>query len=158
VPATARGPQELIEEYGYDHAGGDYDSFEAPSLDACQAACRKDSRCQAYTYLGRKRRCYLKDGVHPARRSADAVTGVKEGYGEGGGRGGRHLTEERGYDRRGNDYRSFGVPAVAECKRACAGDRRCQAYTFLTRTTTCYLKDRAGDPQRQNGAVTGFKK
>ena len=157
VPAAAREQQELSEEYGYDHAGGDYDSFEAPSLGACKAACRKDPRCQAYTYLGRKRQCYLKDQVNPARRSGNAVTGIKDGYGEGSGRGGRSLTEEWGYDRRGNDYRSFGVPSMGVCKRACAGDRRCQAYTFLTRSTTCYLKDRAGHPERQNGAVTGYK-
>jgi hypothetical protein len=157
-PATA---QELSEEYGFDHPGGDYNSFQTSTLSGCKSACRRDRRCQAYTYLSRKQECYLKEQVGPTGRSNDAVTGVKEGYGEGGGRGnggrGGHLTEEWGYDRSGNDYRSFDVRTMGECKRACGEDRRCQAYTFLTRTTTCYLKDRAGYPQRQNGAVTGAK-
>jgi len=179
-PASA---QELTEEYGFDHPGGDYNSFQSPSLSGCKSACRRDRRCQAYTYLSRKQECYLKDQVGPTGRSVEAITGVKAGYGDGGdrgnrgdrgdrgdrggeGRGGDHgdrgdrggrLTEEWGYDRSGSDYRSFDVRTMGECKRSCAEDRRCQAFTFLTRTATCYLKDRAGYPQRQNGAVTGAK-
>jgi hypothetical protein len=157
-PTTA---QELSEEYGFDHPGGDYNSFQSPTLGGCKSACRKDRRCQAYTYLSRKQECYLKDRVGPAGRSGDSVTGVKEGREDDDDRGGRgsggRLTEEWGYDRSGSDYRSFDVRTMGECKRACGEDRRCQAFTFLTRTTTCYLKDRAGYPQRQNGAVTGAK-
>ncbi|HTQ79332.1 MAG TPA: PAN/Apple domain-containing protein [Thermoanaerobaculia bacterium] len=153
APALA---QDISEEYGFDHPGGDYRSFLATDLKDCKRACRLDRRCQAYTFLSRKQECYLKDVINPAGRSLEAITGVKSGYGGGPG-GWGNLTEEWGYDRGGNDYSSFDSRGVTDCKRACATDRRCQAYTFLTRSSTCYLKDRAGFPRRTNGAVTGAK-
>ena len=67
------------------------------------------------------------------------------------------MSEERGSDYRGGDYTNFRSRGLGDCQDACQRDRRCQAYTFLTRSTTCYLKDRAGHPERQNGAVTGYK-
>jgi hypothetical protein len=152
--ASGARAQSLTEEYGYDHAGGDYDSFRARSLGECKHACQRDRRCQAYTFLGRKGECYLKDQVYPSGQSADAITGVKDS--QSGGFGGS-LSEEVGYDRSGNDYRSFEARNLGDCKRACAAERRCRAYTFLTRTRGCYLKERASDPRPASGSVTGAK-
>lgn len=146
--------QRLSEEYGYDRVGDDYNSFETDSLEGCQAACRKDDRCRAYTYLSRKEECYLKKRVNPAQRSKDAVTGVKESRDDGRDDG---LTEERGYDRRGNDYTSFRARELSECKRACGRERRCQAYTFDTRNGDCYLKDKVNRGERNGIMVTGYK-
>jgi hypothetical protein len=146
--------QRLTEEYGFDRVGSDYNSFETGDLDACKAACGRDSRCRAYTYLPSKQECYLKDRVNAAQRSRDGVTGVKQS-GDGGSIG--DLTEESGYDRRGNDYTSFRARDLNDCQRACNRESRCRAYTFDTRSADCYLKDRVNKGERNGVMVTGYK-
>ncbi|HKH48928.1 MAG TPA: PAN/Apple domain-containing protein [Thermoanaerobaculia bacterium] len=74
----AAGAQRMPEERGYDHRGGDYDSFDVRGVSACQSACRRDDRCAAYTFNRRTDRCYLKDRIGDYQRNAETVTGVKE--------------------------------------------------------------------------------
>jgi len=164
LPARPAFPQDLTEERGYDRRGDDYTSLRTESVGECKRACGREDRCQAYTWNLRSGDCYLKSRINSQKRNGEMITGYKRGgtgaLGAGPrdvDRGGSSLSEEWGYDRSGSDYRSFDVPDMGECKRACAADRRCQAYTFLTHSNTCYLKSRAGFPQRQNGAVTGAK-
>ena len=152
----------LTEEYGFDRRGSDYTSLATRTLAECQAACRDDSRCQAYTFSAREGRCWLKSRVNAQQVNRDMVTGYKteEGRGDhdgGWGGGWGTLSEEWHYDRRGNDYTSFRTPRLADCKAACTREDRCRAYTFDTRSGTCYLKDRANTPQANEGMVTGFK-
>ena len=146
--------QELTREQGYDRRGNDYTSFRARSLSACVEYCRDDWRCHAYTYDTRNGTCYLKDRVNSSQRNDAMVTGYKREDGSGGELG---LTEERGYDRRGNDYRSFRARGLADCMGACRKDGRCRAYTYDTRNESCYLKDRVNSPLRNEVMVTGYK-
>ena len=144
----------LTEERGYDRRGSDYTSFRARDLSDCKRACRKDGRCRAYTYDTRNDACYLKDRMNSPQRNDAMVTGYKsEDSGDFGG-----LTEERGYDRRGNDYTSFRARNLADCKGACRKDGRCRAYTYNTRNDACYLKDRVNSSQRNDAMVTGYKR
>jgi hypothetical protein len=69
-------------------------------------------------------------------------------------------TLEPGTDRMGRDYRGFGLdqPDPQLCRQACAGDSRCQAYTFVRAgvqgpQAMCYLKD-AVPPARSDGCCT----
>lgn len=148
--------RDFSEEEGYDYRGGDYDSFRARGARECRRDCSRDRRCVAYSYNLRSETCYLKDRVGSRERRADTVTGVRE---EGGG--GRpwleDLTEERGYDYRGGDFRSFRTSGVPRCQDECREERRCVAYTFNLETDTCYLKDRVGSYQRNSDTVTGIK-
>ena len=163
LPAVS---QELTEEWGYDRKGDDYDSFGVPDLKRCQSACRRDSRCQAYT-LTRERVCYLKDRINSKKQAIGAVTGYRQqpgddGYGDDDHHGGGHdrpgtLTEERGFDRKGNDYDSFRTRGLWDCKRACSREDRCRAYTFDTRSEICYLKTRINSKKYDSRMVTGYK-
>lgn len=155
LPALALA-QRVSEEYGYDRRGNDYTSFGARSLEDCKRSCSRDDRCQAYSYIPSKRECWLKDRVPVAQRSRDAVTGIKQGSGPGGAAP-RGLTEERGYDRRGNDYNSFRSRDLSDCQRSCRREDRCLAYTFDTRNGDCFLKDRVNSGQRNGVMVTGYK-
>lgn len=69
----------------------------------------------------------------------------------------QRLSEERGYDRRGNDYRSFHARGLGDCQDACTREGRCRAYTFDTRNGDCYLKDRVNSGERNGVMVTGYK-
>ena len=156
-PGGAGGRYGLTEEFGYDRRGADYTSVATRVLSACQAACRDDARCVAYTFGAQEGRCWLKSRVTEAQASRDMVTGYKlEDVGGGGGSWGR-LTEEWDLDRRGNDFDTFRADGLAQCKQQCLDENRCRAYTFDSRTRTCYLKDRVNAPQRNDGMVTGYK-
>ncbi len=147
--------QEITREQGYDRRGNDYTSFRARSLADCVETCREDRRCRAYTYDTRNGTCYLKDRVNSSQRKDSMVTGYKRDDSSDSDFG---LTEERGYDRRGNDYTSFRARSLADCKGACRKDRRCRAYTYDTRNDACYLKDRVNSSQRNDAMVTGTKR
>jgi len=154
--------QELTEEWGYDRKGDDYTSFRAYDVAECKASCRRDRRCQAYTFTN-DRVCYLKSRINSKKQAFGAVTGYKqEPSGEpghpGGGWDGRELTEERGYDRRGDDYTSFRARGLGDCKLSCAREERCRAYTFDTRNDVCYLKSRINSASRNGAMITGYKR
>lgn len=67
------------------------------------------------------------------------------------------LTEERGLDRRGNDYVDFRARDLLDCQDSCRRDDRCRAYTFDTIDRTCFLKSRVNTQQRNRDMVTGYK-
>ena len=153
--------QDLSEEAGTDRPGGDYHSFRTTSLPECKSSCARDRRCQAYTFNSIESLCYLKDRVPGTSRDSRKVSGVKEGYDDGGwsggGGGGRGLSEERGIDYRGGDYDDFRAQDLRECKSGCRRDRRCQAYVYNTSSRMCYLKDRVGSREHDGNKVAGVK-
>jgi len=148
--------RDFSEEEGYDYRGGDYDSFRADDVRECRRSCSRDRRCVAYTFNERSDTCYVKDRLGARQRNSDTVTGVREGRG-GSWSGRENLTEERGYDYHGGDYRSFRTSGVSRCKDECRDDSRCVAYSFNLETDTCYLKDRIGDYRSNRDTVTGIK-
>ena len=156
-------PSDLTEEWGFDRKGDDFDTFRARNLRDCKRVCSREDRCRAYTYDTRSEICYLKSRINSKKYNSRMVTGYKEdddSHGDGGygdGHGDERVTEERGYDRRGADYRRFDAYSVERCKRACAEDDRCRAYTFDRRDDRCYLKDEVREAERNRDMVTGRK-
>jgi PAN domain len=71
-------------EYSIDRAGGDYHSFDTPPEQRgrlCDAACRADARCRAWTYRRpgygtAAARCYLKDAIKPPAQRPCCISGV----------------------------------------------------------------------------------
>ncbi len=69
---------------------------------------------------------------------------------------------EVGYDRNGNDYRSFAMDGAnaASCRDACREDTRCRAFTwtrpgYQDPTGMCWLKDAAPPTSRLAEATSG---
>ncbi len=65
--------------------GKDYKNFdlEAPKPKLCMAACEKDPKCRAYTYVkpgvqGEKARCWLKSAVPEPKKNKCCISGVKK--------------------------------------------------------------------------------
>jgi len=167
LAAGTAAAQDVSEEYGYDHAGGDYTSFRTRSLESCQDACRRERRCVAYTFQRRDEKCFLKERIYRVVESRDAVTGVKGDRDRDHGRDrdhdrdhdrrGRDLVEERGFDRRGNDYTSFRAHDQGGCIAACRRDDRCRAFTYFYSSGACYLKSRINSRVENDDAITGYK-
>jgi hypothetical protein len=161
-PATP--PPGLTEEPNVDRRGADYRHFTAEGLRLCQESCKGDTRCRAYSYNLNSRTCYLKSQVPGATSDREVISGVKEGWtgGAAGGDagdagGGSRLSEERGLDRRGNDYSDFRVRDLLECQESCLRDERCRAYSYDTIDRVCWLKDRVNSQERNRDMVTGYK-
>ncbi|WKB51795.1 PAN domain-containing protein [Eleftheria terrae] len=65
------GVKQVTREIGWDRPGSDYTNFDLPwsaTADACEAYCRGDARCVAYTYVrprvqGPNPRCWLKNRI-----------------------------------------------------------------------------------------------
>ncbi len=64
--------------------GSDYTNFrqDSPNPGVCQAACRQDSRCRAWTYVkpgmqGAQARCWLKNAIPARRAESCCVSGIE---------------------------------------------------------------------------------
>jgi hypothetical protein len=60
--------------------GADYEGFDSSSPDQCETACKKETRCRAWTYVkaglkGPQARCYLKDHIPPRRSDTCCISG-----------------------------------------------------------------------------------
>jgi hypothetical protein len=67
------------------------------------------------------------------------------------------LSVEPQIDRPGGDYTTFRTEDLDVCKRACARDGRCRAYTFNSVDSICYLKDRVPGRHNDSRKVSGVK-
>jgi len=144
----------ISEEQGYDRRGGDYNSIQLGSVEACQDTCQHEERCMAYTYNTSEGRCYLKSSASEPQVAPGRISGAKYS----GAFAGDNLTVERGADHRGGDYNSFRTSGLEICMDACRHEDRCRAYTFDTTNGTCYLKDRVYPAQPNGITITGFKR
>jgi|SRR5690242_15802124 len=71
-------------EFSIDRPGGDFRIFELPpdpTGKSCAAACERDKRCRAWTYVrpgyrGPAARCHLKDKIKRPRRKPCCISGV----------------------------------------------------------------------------------
>ena len=67
-------------------------------------------------------------------------------------------------DRFGGDYRHFDLPSDPtgeSCKKACEGENRCRAWTYVRPgylgpgISRCYLKDKVTKPRRKPCCMSG---
>jgi hypothetical protein len=71
-------------EFSIDRLGGDYKFVDLPqdgTGDACQAICKGDDRCRAWTfvragYISLAPRCYLKDKITRPQAKPCCISGV----------------------------------------------------------------------------------
>jgi hypothetical protein len=71
-------------EFSIDRTGGDYRNIDVksdPTGSECEAACKGEDRCRAWTYvrpgyLGTSARCFLKEKLTRPRRKPCCVSGV----------------------------------------------------------------------------------
>src|SRR3954449_13612020 len=73
--------QTMSREPGTNRRGNDYTNFPVVQSEGCERACLRDGRCRAFTYDENSGRCFLKDRVPDASRSAGSTSGVKQDSG-----------------------------------------------------------------------------
>ena len=67
-------------QFDTDLFGGDYTGFDGSTTEMCEAECKRDSKCRAWTFVkagvqGPQPRCYLKDVIPAASSNSCCVSG-----------------------------------------------------------------------------------
>lgn len=76
APVVAQAePRELVVIEGADYFGHDYETLQEVSLADCEAACRADGRCRAFTFNRNAGWCFLKSSFGELRAFDGAVSG-----------------------------------------------------------------------------------
>ena len=60
-----------------DYPGNDYEELRDVEFGACSDSCERDERCLAFTYMAKRKRCWLKEDVSEPVRSRLTISGVK---------------------------------------------------------------------------------
>ncbi|HEX6271876.1 MAG TPA: PAN domain-containing protein [Polyangiaceae bacterium] len=128
-------------ETGLDRFGFDYTWVDASSASACGTLCRKDPRCQAFTYVSGDG-CNLKSVMGPTSPNRTTTSGPGVGSFVG--------------DVFGSDYSFYSVERYDVCEADCARDPACKAWTF--NDGTCHLKNAQPPVTTCNACRSGYRK
>lgn len=153
----------LTFEPNIDRAGLDFSGFDLsrPLPDLCLAACAKNPKCEAYTFVkpgvqGPNARCYLKSGRPSPSSNTCCTSGVKTAK--------MSISAQTGIDRAGSDYKNFNmVSALPDlCLAACAREASCKAYTYVKpgvqgTYARCWLKSSAPTATSSTSCTSGVK-
>jgi hypothetical protein len=79
APAGAASGRSFAAYNSRDMEGGDYQRHRGVSLDQCEDYCKRDGRCQAFSYDIWNRFCLLKSSINALRLEPRSVTRVPSG-------------------------------------------------------------------------------
>ncbi len=130
---------------GWDAVGNDFDSFPSGNAANCSQACKEKANCKGSVFVGSTGRCWLKHSIGSFSQLGGATLYLKS------------LAGKAGIDYPGGDYHSYVTNSWQSCSRACFNQSRCKAFTYVTQTSTCWLKDQIVDADFLDGAVSGRK-
>ncbi len=144
-----------VSELGVNRWGGDYRPFVpgAPRAELCAAACGREARCRAWTYVAGdcngnpNGTCWLKDSVPGTSACATCASGVVSRW------------AEVGYNRPGADVAWSSTTSAAACADQCKRDWRCAAFTYTGAAgTNCWLKDSVPGLVAGTGMTSGVRR
>lgn len=163
MPAPAPEKQAAIEPFfdtgqfvkmkGADVIGFDYATVKNVSADQCSFACQSDRACMATTYNSKARFCFLKNDAAVIVRNKGAIATV-------------HRSKERtllgapmtiypGRDMAGGDYREIQSAGFVNCVVECIKDKSCQAFSYVRKNGSCWLKDSISRSKKATGIDLG---
>jgi PAN domain/TIR domain len=138
VPATMAGVLR-----GIDLFAGDYRSFSGPQAtpEACQAACKAESPCMAWSYVrpgvvGSEQRCFLKSKLPSEVHSTCCISGIERqntasaAPAAAAPPSGNPVLQNT--DLHGPSYRNFDLSTADPtlCQNACKAESQCQSWTY----------------------------
>jgi hypothetical protein len=150
----------FIEVRGMDFpgSGADIGLFRNIDYGACQAICRSDSRCRAYTYNAIHRACFIKAYIPDEVPYPGAFSGHVPGEPEPAGVNHRDdFAQEPNFDFPGDDLnKSIGV-TYDQCLDLCRANSNCHAFTYNVGKMACFTKWGVASRKPFEGAVSGVR-
>jgi hypothetical protein len=154
---TPSGERSFTSYSGRDMEGGDYHKQRGVSSDQCEKFCRRDSRCQAYSYDAWNHYCFLKSALGPLRLEPRSVTYVASGAAVS------YDAREPIIQRRmqksfpNEAYLQANAQSYGDCAQRCLRDKRCEAFNFYIATRRCNLIEKPREYSDDRGADVGIK-
>ena len=157
-PAPAPAPFDILA--ATDLPGGDIgrEGIRGISLSDCEAYCRAEPICQAFTYVSGKSWCWPKR----AALARQAAPGMTSGIRRGAAAGARDLRPRAflrvpGTDFLGGDLTGSGYRGVTldRCEAICRDDPSCAAYSYVTAMGWCWPKRSVAARVPAAGIVSG---
>eukprot|EP00026_Physarum_polycephalum_P005793 Phypoly_transcript_05831.p1 GENE.Phypoly_transcript_05831~~Phypoly_transcript_05831.p1 ORF type:complete len:502 (+),score=91.96 Phypoly_transcript_05831:330-1835(+) len=143
------GSPKAIAAVGVDIPQGDLSTITASSELACASACDKNDDCAGWVWNSQdKRTCWLKKQITARTSNANRVSGLKQG--------------QKGVDRVGNDLPGYPITlpsgsTASTCAAYCNGDAACQAWSFNSCGSECWLKSAPGTASSNSCRTSGVK-
>lgn len=163
APTTAR-PQPQPDEpmANLDFFGMDLSStgHRGVSLQACDAICRANPLCAAWSYVIATQWCWPKSGVQNISFATGTISQVVDWSRVNPGILDRPFLEVTGKDVVGYDIFPRGLPdtTLEECRNACALTSTCRAFSWVAKKNWCFPKYGADQFKDQLGVISGVKK
>jgi hypothetical protein len=148
-----------------DLLGTDYWNKKEISLQECEAFCKGQSKCQAYSYVESKKWCWLKSDVTSDVAKGGITAGLKH----------RHVEFQaplaattipqasvsfrilKNTDLTGADYWDKKEISLQECEAFCKEQAKCHAYSYVESKKWCWLKSDVTAEVARAGITTGLK-
>jgi hypothetical protein len=157
APAVASADRSFTLYTGRDMEGGDYHKQRNVSSDQCEKMCKRDSRCQAYSYDAWNRYCFLKSAIGPLRLEPRSVTFVANGvtisYDERA-----PIIQRRQQKSFPNEpYLQAKAQSYGDCAQRCLRDKRCEGFNFYVSARRCNLIEKPKEYSDDRTADVGIK-
>jgi PAN domain len=154
VISVDQSSQEDVGVQGKDMLGADWKMVSANSAQACHNSCGGEPVCKAWTWKRSTQQCFLKQGVPNIVSDADCVSGPIDEFTKG------QMRKEYDTDRFGADIRHIPAANASACASACASDRLCHSWSFVSATKegeggACHLKDQVAQASLKKGVISG---
>jgi len=171
VPVTIVGALSGIDLYG-----SDYRSFSGPQAtpEACQAACRAEGPCLAWTYIrpgvmGSDARCFLKSKIPTEVHNTCCISGIEGQVAANPAPAIAAPAVGTGpllnTNLRGSDYRNLELSSDnwTLCQNACKADNQCLAWTSVHPgvqgpNARCWLKNSIPQPTANSCCTSGIER
>jgi len=130
------------------------------TLQACDAICRANPACAAWSYVVATQWCWPKSGVQNISFASGTISQVVDWTRINVAIFDRPFLEATGVDVVGYDIFPRGMPntSLAACRDACAYSSTCRAFTWVAKKNWCFPKYGADQFRDQLGVVSGVKK
>ena len=134
-------------EAGFRRNGVAISTTAGVSAATCRSNCNANSQCNSYQHTTSTNTCkLLRDAGDwvPDSNSTSGLSTVNR--------------FETNVDRPGFDYANYISPSRNACSLDCSDDSRCAAFTYVTATSRCFLKEYLGLGVAASGIVSGTKR
>mmetsp|Transcript_6281 Transcript_6281/g.17571 ORF Transcript_6281/g.17571 Transcript_6281/m.17571 type:complete len:273 (+) Transcript_6281:329-1147(+) len=140
---------------GYDYydntecGGSDLQAISRQTVSQCEAICSSNKNCAAFTFRKSDGSCFLKAAC-PRGSSSTSLSGVRKlrlslpNYKQEIGCKDETIQTIR------------DVPMLADCAKECDGFRGCLAFTYNSKSDSCFLKERCDRQSFGENDVSGF--
>jgi hypothetical protein len=161
TPSPQASDSGFVEVEGMDFPGAGADLYFRRGIPyaACQAICRADSRCRAYTYNVVRSACFIKSYIADEVPYPGAISGYVPGTQRPPGADSRgDFDQSPNTDFPGGDIgQAFGV-TYDQCLNLCRLNANCRAYTYNVGKMACFIKSGVDYRRPFEGAVSGMRR